>query len=557
MISDEQQFPLSDAVEILDTCCRMQTLFNSQLWSFISSTASYSKETNYKLPYNMVILISEKFSQEEAILFWNLRAQEVYVAWLPFSAFIKDRDSVLSWLTDIFGGALFVDMARFNPSDTNLAFSSPDCDIERLKGIISHLESGKRNSSTWKVVSYDELVFYSYIRPPISQEQIMVAQDASICTFIPKLPREKLIGTLIVQLEWDELMLPQINELASLISSETIQGNDEDDKCKISMPRFRIGKNRFIKIQIMNKSNINFIRPSPEQIFRAIFLSKGFSKIESSDKARYQTDFINKCSDNLDIAFNYLATSPYKDFFELLSNNKKNERKLGWILDHPDKRRVLNHLQLLKIFKETTPVVTEEYFNTIADELPDGVIKLFKKGLVERGVKLKCDSCSFVSWYPAEDLGQGFKCNRCYKSQVCTSNPLWLYKLPEVTYQGFFNNMEVPLLALNYLKKMSKHYFEWIPDLDVWYDNKPSNIDIACIVDGKLFLGEAKIGDDIEKRQFEFYKNLCERISPDGIVFATSKVKWNPSTIGFIEKLKNNFGGEIIILTCEDLYSLK
>ena len=324
-------------------------------------------------------------------------------------------------------------------------------------------------------------------------------------------------------------MLPQISALTALISSEIIQGNHEDDECKINMPRFRVAKNRFLKIQTINRSEIVFKRPSSEQIFRTIFLSRGFSEIALSDKARYQTDFMKKCSDDLDIVSNYLATSPYKEFFELLSNDKKNKTKLGWVLDRPDERRVLNHLHLRETFKETTPETTKEYFDTVSDELPDGVIKLFKKGLIERGIKLKCDSCSFNSWYPAEDLGQAFRCNRCYKSQVCTSNPLWLYKLPEVTYQGLESNMEVPLLALNYLKHMSKRYFEWIPDLDVWYENERAkgNIDIACIVDGKLFLGEAKSEKGIGSTQFEFYKDLCEQILPDGIVFATSKPQWN------------------------------
>lgn len=556
MITEEYQFPIYTSTEILHTCCRMQNLFNSQYWSFIGSTATYAKGTApHRLPYNMVILVSNKFSLEEATLFWNLRAQEVYVTWLSFSELERDKKSVKKWLSDIFGGALYVDQARFIPAGVNLVFSSPDRDIDRLKPIFDYLEKARRKDSSWKIVCYDDLIFYSYIRPQISQDRIMMAQDASICAFLPKLLPGIFGGILVVLLEWDGLMLPQIDTLTTLISAEKIQEHDANGEQKIDMPKFRIAKNHFLEVQVNDKAEIVFRKPSTERIFEAIFFSAGFSKVEPSDKAGYQVDFIEKCSSDLNKAARYFAASPFREFFEFMSNNK-NRQKLGWILKYPD-RRALNHLQLMEIFKEQIPGTTSDYFNTISDKLPNGAVELLEKRLLERGFELKCEACSYKSWYPAEDLGQVFKCNQCHQSQVCIANPLWLYKLPEVTFKVFSNNLEVPLLALNYLKNKSKHYFIWVPDLDIWYGNekKSRNIDIACIIDGRLFLGEAKSIDKIEKGQIKFYKDLCELISPDGIVFATSKTKWNQSTIDCIDSLKRNFDGETIILTYKDLYS--
>ena len=63
--------------------------------------------------------------------------------------------------------------------------------------MFTYLESGKREHSIWKIVNYDDLVFYSYIRPSISQERVMVAQDASICAFLPKLLPEELMELLL------------------------------------------------------------------------------------------------------------------------------------------------------------------------------------------------------------------------------------------------------------------------------------------------------------------------------------------------------------------------
>lgn len=556
LIREYDQFPLYGAVEILDTCCKMQGLFNSQWWSFIGSTASYAKSTAlHKVPYNMVILVSDKFSLEEAILFWNLRAQEVYVTWLSFSELERDKISIERWLGDIFGGALCVDQPRFIPADVNLAFSSQDRDIDRLKIIFDYLENAKRKYSTWRIVSYNDLVFYTYVRPPISQDRIMIAQDASICAFLPKLLPEMPSGMLTILLEWDGLMLPQYDALIPLISSDKIKGHKENDEHRIEMPRFRITKDRFLKIQNNNESEIEFNKPSTLQIFENIFSSAGFSKKGPSISAKYYIDFIKRAG-SLEDAIRYFSTSPYKELLKLLSDNK-DENKNGWILKNLE-RRVLNHLQLRNEVGEKTPEKVHDYFNTVCDELPKEATELLEKGLLERGFNLKCNSCSFESWYPIEQVGQEFKCLRCYHSQVYASNPLWLYKLAEVTYQGFKCDMEVPLLALAHLKRTSKRYFEWIPEVDVyWYEGGKEinrNIDIVCINDGKLFLGEAKSVDKIEKNLFKFYRDLSERMLPDGIVFATSRAKWNTSTIDCMEDLKKNFDGKVIILTHDDLY---
>jgi len=112
--------------------------------------------------------------------------------------------------------------------------------------------------------------------------------------------------------------------------------------------------------------------------------------------------------------------------------------------------------------------------------------------------------------------------------------------------------MEVPLLTLNYLKRESRSNFEWIPELNIGKDG--NNIDIVCIRDGMLFIGEAKSENEIDPKQFTVYENICKRLKPDGIVFATSEQKWKKGTEDRIEKLKDWFKGDVIVLTSRELY---
>lgn len=563
LVSEGYQFPLYDAVKILDTCCELQT--PPRRWSFIGQT------TNYKLfggtprrhipPHDilpgMVILISDHFSVLDSILFWNLRANEVYVAWLSFSEFEANFDAIVKWLNSDRGGRFF---AQSRSRLSEIIFSSTDENrfIQLCKKYKEKLLTSSCNGSLWHVKSVENLIFYDYIRPRIRRDAIMVITNKSKCSFIPK--RLKASGIFCVTLEWNGLMLPLDNNLVNnLISSEVVKGFSTIERKQIRMPRFRIDKNRFLRVQTDNEFPIEFYKPTPDQIVEILFMSAGFDHVERSSTAKYHMDFIKRTG-SLEEAARYLITSPYREIFDYLSDNRKENNKIGLVLKNPDKRRVLHHLHILQIFGYQIPSDLEKYFDTISDELPIEIIELLDKQILNRGFLLKCDSCSFTSWYPAEHLGQDFECSRCYQTQVCKANPLWLYKLSEVTFQGFENDMIVPILALNYLKHISQHCFEWVPDLDVYWTEGSKminrNIDILCISDGRFLIGEAKSNDNIPDDQFSFYEDICKRLEPDGIVFATSKSEWKQGTKDRIETLKEWFSGKVFVLTYNELYSL-
>jgi hypothetical protein len=190
--------------------------------------------------------------------------------------------------------------------------------------------------------------------------------------------------------------------------------------------------------------------------------------------------------------------------------------------------------------------------------LPDAAVKILQKQLLERGFLLKCSSCSFRAWYPAEHIGQTFECSRCFQSQVYTTNPLWLYKLPEVVFQGFADNMQVPLLALNFLSRRSKYHFDWIADSNIYWSEKATarscNVDLLFISDGKLYIGEAKSNDAVDSTQFSLYETLSTRVAIDGFVFATQHKRWNKGTLDRINGLRAKFKGEVLVLTSDNLY---
>jgi hypothetical protein len=567
IVEEDHKFPLFSRTERLEACCSLQHHTRSSQ-SFIGLTALYKRDgtplRKWQLGRNtpaLVILLSDNFEMEEAILFWNLRASGFFVSWLSFAEIESDTDELIEWLESDYGGGFY---SMFNQT-LNIVFSSQVDRLANLEAIFDNLLRKRQEKLPhWHVATYEQMMFYDYIRPHIRQERVSVVESARKYTFVPKLPSSYSSGMYTVVLEWNGLMLPPDGAIVSnLISSETIKGflpvyrnGRRVTEEPVIFPRFRLNSSRYLEAQISSEEPVTFKKPSSEKVAETVFTTSGFSRIDLSSAARYHRIFLERIG-GLEKSQHYLADSPYRELLELLSDNI-DKRKTGWILPKPSERRALNHLQLWNVLGKMIPPETKVYFDTISDLLPEEALGLLERGILERGFVLRCTTCSYRSWYPVEHVGQTFECVRCLQAQVYRSNPLWLYKLPEIIFQGFNDNMQVPLLALRHLQRKSQQCFEWVPDSDVYWteggNEVKRNVDILCLCDGKFYVGEAKSNEAIERDQFLFYVDICRRVAIDGIVFATSKPQWDRATYQRIEQLKAQFNGEVLVLTGHDLY---
>ena len=558
-IAEEYQFPLDDPLQMLDVCCSLQDRLMSR--SFIGLTARYSKEGTARRTYeykgkdtpSVIILVTEEFQLPEAILFWNLRASGFIVAWVPCSALEKNPAEFTGWLESDYKGLRY---AYMKGKGRDIVFACSNEEQPHVQKVIEAMQVHRKRDIQrphWRVDTFPDLVFYDYVRPVLQEERVLVVQENSQCSFMPKLPEGDLIrGEYTITLEWNGLMTPRNQALVKQgISPETLSIFSDR-----RIARFRVTKNRYLKIQVSEEKPVLFNNPSIEEIVEVLFSCGGFPQIEQSSTAKYHLNFIHRAG-ALERATYYLANSPYKELLQILSDNKE-KNQYGWILDEPSKRRVVHHLHLYQILGEEIPPETTAYFKTISDVLPKIVIDLLKRNLLERGVLLRCTSCGYKSLYPIEHVGQQFECARCFTTQVYESNPLWLYKLPEVVFQGFEHNMQVPLLALRYLMQTSKHAFEWLPDSNIsWYEQEREqsrNIDLICLCDGKLYIGEAKSNNEIDNKQFSFYEEVCKKVEIDGIIFATSQTEWGRGTRDRIRNVKKWFKREVMTLTQKDLF---
>lgn len=180
-----------------------------------------------------------------------------------------------------------------------------------------------------------------------------------------------------------------------------------------------------------------------------------------------------------------------------------------------------------------------------ADEVVD---RYLARGILRRGLSLKCANCRNMSWYDAEDFGQTFQCRRCRATSTIDSrtrrgsdeDATWYYSLSEVVYQALGHNSRVPLLACDELGLNAKSAL-WLPEHELHFeDGTTAECDIWMIVDGQIVIGEAKSNGSLgasaseRKREALKYLKVAELMGVDRVVFA-APVPWDDQSRMSIE----------------------
>jgi hypothetical protein len=204
-----------------------------------------------------------------------------------------------------------------------------------------------------------------------------------------------------------------------------------------------------------------------------------------------------------------------------------------------------------------------------ATEAAEVLDRLSSAAVLYRGFILQCQYCRRADWFPLRELSDSFTCKRCHREQVFTqkhwrypNQPHLYYQLDELVYLGLEHNMQVPLLALDALRG-SRDSFLYVHELEYREKDKDTplvEVDLNCIADGMLTIGEAKKDDRLGKndreeseaisKQLELARRLCAR----QIVFATASEEWHSSTL---ERILKAFGAQrfdLVLLTRNNLY---
>lgn len=296
------------------------------------------------------------------------------------------------------------------------------------------------------------------------------------------------------------------------------------------------------------KPYINLL--SSFEIAKKIFNESGY-RIRTSDKGNYERETIEKFG-SLKIASEYLMIDKYQKLLSIFVKKENPDTPEDGIFLKDDSRMYLSLKSIKNILGDETNVITE----------------FIEKGILHRGFIFKCDKCKFTGWYDIEDVDNKFKCRRCRKIQYYKSKhlarqnpvePEWFYKLDEAVYQGYDNDMIVPILTINKLKELSESSFLYTNEIEIIKrddEEESREIDLFCISDGKIIIGECKRENRLRKKEIRKYKKIYKEIMAEKLIFCTFNEKgWSNGTL---DKLEDILGDKINyeLFKLEDLISL-
>lgn len=280
----------------------------------------------------------------------------------------------------------------------------------------------------------------------------------------------------------------------------------------------------------------------PFELFEEIFKYFGLH-IRYSDKGDYQREATAKIG-SLEALADICKQEHYRNLFDLyLDEKKSNSGEYGKGV-------------VLKSGRCLTLTAIE---NVVGELDQDSINVLLEKSVLHRGFVFKCERCRNADWYSISEVTDTFQCRRCDTRQAYLSaqlrlqrsckrvEPEWFYKLDELFYQGWKNDMYVPILTLAKLQKDAKSSFLYIPEIGYSHDansiDPEMELDICAVYDGEIVLGECKKSDRLEKTSskekevIREYLAIAEKIGARRLIFSTFQENWADAMMDNVHEL--------------------
>jgi hypothetical protein len=290
------------------------------------------------------------------------------------------------------------------------------------------------------------------------------------------------------------------------------------------------------------------------EIFAEYFAGKYL--VVPSDKGKYFDDTIEKFG-TLDDAAKFFGNKKYGKLLKQFTEEERSDEG-----SRRDERIYLDYTS--RAYLDIKAVRKALGRGGSASNLVDYLLSI---RVLRRGLILHCNKCSCSAWYDNDTIGQDFECVRCRtKQQILKQNwkspdePSWFYSMAETVYQFYHNNGHITLLGLRHIKGDSRN-FQYLPEMELHEltdEGKKFEIDIACVKDGYIYLGEAKnrqlVSADLNRdgdlrKYLRLYSEMQPK--PHRIVLATN---WGVVPSAVRARIKRSVGSDAMYILRKDLY---
>ena len=372
------------------------------------------------------------------------------------------------------------------------------------------------------------------------------AVGENLCRSFPDNGEEEISGKK-TQYSIPANILPPVEELSEPITKENIATHiyvtGFPDDGKILLPN-TIDKNKVFDIIITDTTGKKQgYRVPPHRLFRKVMsrfnpdidfrpmktdLTSGFSVIIPTDSP--DTDFITlpHPGNLLQEVFNEAgySTHPAKtlNFIRLFGDIVTT----GQFLSKPYTLTLIERMVTpgFRPFNEVRRIISSHGVPDSSDTSSE-ILEMLSHRFLLRGYLLKCPHCNSENFYYMKEVDEKYSCKGCRQENVVPLKLPPAYSLNHIVTEGRLNGVIATILTLYKLYIESNDSFIYCPELGLKSGENEMEIDIVCIVDGEIVIGEAKMGRLIKDRdfsprdEFEKYKIIAREIGAHRVVFST------------------------------------
>jgi hypothetical protein len=184
-------------------------------------------------------------------------------------------------------------------------------------------------------------------------------------------------------------------------------------------------------------------------------------------------------------------------------------------------------------------------------QIVEALSHLTDTGAVLIGYELICPSCLYRDWRALNEVSQQIECRGCRYQYAFYPGTETKYKLNTLIESGIRYRGVVPVvLALGSLFREARHYFDFMPPVDIYKKKKHlTDLDICCVIDGQFIIGEVKARHGrFHPSDFQKITALAKEIHPDKVVFSSLDKTISQKRKDDVERVKTElepFGIEV------------
>ena len=144
-----------------------------------------------------------------------------------------------------------------------------------------------------------------------------------------------------------------------------------------------------------------------------------------------------------------------------------------------------------------------------------------------QGREWQCRKCYNKNWVSIEKISRTLVCEVCGNEKSAPVSGDWAFRLNNFLLEAYRDHGVEPIVwTLWKLSERARSSFYFAPSMSLWEDYRENRaspvaeIDALVVVDGTLYLCEAKAGDRISAEQVERLVQICARVRPDILLIA-------------------------------------